>query len=291
MKKEYRRKSIKYKLFLLLTLIALAFDVILTGVSYIVYTNNMNKENERISSGLSGAIAADINAFNLESWLDGELDEDYNKTAAKIENVMKSFSDLKSIKVAKMSGSSMQIVFNFNNEGINSDYGKTVTYDANLQSLAQRLESGKYSGAVFGDRNVTSFSPIKNTSGKVLSYVMLEMSTEQMIYNRKVYVTTFSISVGIVAIIFSVLAFLYMNHILLKPINRIDSILRTFAQDNSLGEKTCDKLSKVNQHNIDEIGRMCDNFTDLINDISIKTNEVKDFDSIIIEKMQNAFND
>ena len=68
MKKEYRKKLLKYRIVLLFIVIGLVLDVVMIGISYAVYTKNMNASYENICSGVTQVMASNIDGNKVMSW-------------------------------------------------------------------------------------------------------------------------------------------------------------------------------------------------------------------------------
>lgn len=293
MKKEYRRKSLGHMIFILFMLSAIVFDAVIVGVSYVMYTRNMNEEGERISTGIAQTVAAGINPNHISSWVEKKKNDGYTDTEEKLESLMMSFSDLRNISVCKMHSDRMLTIYDVGYETMeNKNFGVLVKYDKRTESVKESLINNRPVSAVFtnngAEDTVIAYAPVKDSKNNVVCYVITEISMAEMIRNRDKFVVTLFLAMLAVIVILLTLANIYMGRILVVPIKLIDKRLRKVALDNSKGDETIEGLTKVKNYNIKEIESLKNNFIDLVQDVSIKSHEVREFDTTIMERMKDA---
>ena len=288
MKKEYRRRSLKFKLFFILIIIAFVFDIVMTGVSYYIYTNNITNEGMRMCSGISQTVASGVTPKVISSYITGTQGEDYVLAEEKLANIGQSFHDVESINIYATTPVGVHRVFSVGSSvGNDIQQGEVIPY-TEIGSVGSLIENGENIAPVFDNENITSYSQIKDTSGKTVGYAACTLSIRHQLENRKGFITKLFFIIGMVTVLIVVMACFYMCRILISPISKMEAKIRAFAIDNSLGEETLEKLIKIKPRNILEVNMLKESFADLIGDVSIKQTELADFDKDIIDRMMSV---
>ena len=290
MKREYRRKSLSWKIMLLFIAIALILDIAITAISSSVYKNKLIGEHERICRGVSETVAASVNGNRVKEWIAGENKDEYFSNGEKFANIMTSFSNIKSIRVCKMGGTGMQIIYNYSTENAEKfTVGQSCKYDSYLEEKRDALTEGEKINVIMSRKDnediMVSLSGIKDKTNKVVCYAICEISTENIQTMSIDFAKKTFLAVGIVSLILALLMSLYVNRTIISPLGKIDNKLRVFAGDANAGEETSENLKKIKFKSKDEISEMHDGFIKLIDEVSMKNNEIKEFDAEIIKRM------
>ena len=290
MKKEYRRRSLKFKLFFILIIIAFVFDVVMTGVSYYIYTSNINNESLRMCSGVTQTVASGVTPGVINSSVSGSFGEEYTLTGEKLMDISNSFNEIESINIYAVTPAGLNVVFSVNSQDNAANQPGTLIPYSDFGTICEALENGENISPVSGEENVTTYSQIKDASGKTVGYAVCTLSVHQQMQNRKAFITRLFSIVGIVTILVVIVAYFYMCRILITPISKMEANIRKFALDNSRGEETLEKLARVKPRKVLEVSKLKDSFADLIGDVSIKQTELTEFDNDIIDKMMSVIN-
>lgn len=288
MKKEYRRRSLKFKLFFILIIIAFVFDVVMTGVSYYIYTSNINNESLRMCSGVTQTVASGVTPGVINSSVSGSFGEEYTLTGEKLMDISNSFNEIESINIYAVTPAGLNVVFSVNSQDNAANQPGTLIPYSDFGTICEALENGENISPVSGEENVTTYSQIKDASGKTVGYAVCTLSVHQQMQNRKAFITRLFSIVGIVTILVVIVAYFYMCRILITPISKMEANIRKFALDNSRGEETLEKLARVKPRKVLEVSKLKDSFADLIGDVSIKQTELTEFDNDIIDKMMSV---
>lgn len=296
MKKEYKRRMLGFRIFSLLLIIGLTFDIALTLVGGIMYTKNMKDTGRRICAGISDTVAQDIDTENVKRWAEGEKQKEYSKIEENLENLINSFPDLRRIEVCRVYSGGLVSVFDINDESkTNKTPGAILHYDERIPGIRERVLSGEDIDGIFteknGERTVVSYTPRKDKNGNTACYVICEISMEEMSVSRDKFVLVLFLAVVLVTIILVIVAYICMRKVLVKPLSGIDKNLRVVAADNSTGAETVEKLKKIDCKNIIEIEKIRDNFISLADEVSIKSNEVREFDKMIAARMKEELDE
>jgi len=288
MKKEYRRRSLKFKLFFILIIIAFVFDVVMTGVSYYIYTSNINNESLRMCSGVTQTVASGVTPGVINSSVSGSFGEEYTLTGEKFMDISNSFNEIESINIYAVTPAGLNVVFSVNSQDNAANQPGTLIPYSDFGTICEALENGENISPVSGEENVTTYSQIKDASGKTVGYAVCTLSVHQQMQNRKAFITRLFSIVGIATILVVIVAYFYMCRILITPISKMEANIRKFALDNSRGEETLEKLARVKPRKVLEVSKLKDSFADLIGDVSIKQTELTEFDNDIIDKMMSV---
>ena len=79
-----------------------------------------------------------------------------------------------------------------------------------------------------------------------------------------------------------------MNRKFVGPFGKLDERLRGFADDADTGEEVKSKLRKLEIKGSDEISRMYNGFVKLIDEVRMKSDEVKEFDRNVVKQMNEV---
>ena len=208
---------------------------------------------------------------------------------------MNSYSDIRSIRVCEMNNNGMQGIFSLDKSMKNSGFNKNMEYDNYLLEKRDALLSGESIGALTGEKDGSHFmsvlTPIKNSKNKVVAYAICEISTENIQANKFDFAKKIFVVMGVVSVVLVLILSFYINRKIIHPLGEIDKKLRMFAGDTNTGEETKEDLSKIKVKGNDEISRMHNGFIKLIDEVSMKSNEVKEFDSEIIRRLNEVLKD
>lgn len=290
MKSEYRRRSLPIKILILFTIVVLVLDVAITAIGTVVYRNKVMEEYERICSGISDAVASTVNGNHVKEWLEGRKTKEYENTEEKFINLMNSFADINNIRVCKMKEDNMQILFNIDSKTLkNSGLGTEIPYDDYLTENKTILLEGENVGAIEGTNSSGSFmaipTVIKDTSNKVVAYVICEISTPH-ISNTIEFAGKLLAITAIVSVLIVLILWAFANKIFITPIDRIDANLRNFADDNELSEEDKEDFNRFKPKTGNVLTTMHNNFLKLIDDVDMQNHEIREFDSALVEKMR-----
>ena len=292
MKKGYRKKLLKYEIFIFFVLVAVILDLAIVGISYAMYTNNINSESEKICTGLSEAIASSINGNRIDDWLSGERLNDYAEGEEQLKNILNSYSDIINIHVYKMNLDGPRVVYDLSRTRDKTELlGKTLQYGERLSSIKSRLISGEYVGTVFSEENketvITSMTPVTDVTNKVTCYAICEIGMKTMKNNREELIKTLFPAILIASVILVTLLNVYVNYSIVNPINKLDFELRKMTGYNKADE-VMEQLQKLKKHRLSEVTYITDGFIDILSDISQKNMEAEAFEAHAKKRMFRA---
>ncbi len=292
MKKGYRKKLLKYEIFIFFVLVAVVLDLAIVGISYAMYTNNMNRESEKICTGLSEAIASSINGNRIDDWLSGERINDYIESEEQLINILNSYSDIINIRLYKMNLDGPRVVYDLSRYGGKTEpLGTTLQYGDRLSPIKSRLISGEYVGTVFSEENketvITSMTPVTDVGNKVTCYAICEIGMKTMKNNREELIKTLFPAILIASVVLVILLNIYVNHSIVNPITKLDFELRKMTGYNKADE-VIGQLQKLKKHRLSEVTHIVDGFVDILGDISQKDMEADAFEELAKERMFRA---
>lgn len=294
MKKRYKNNLLKYKIFLLFVLVALVLDIAIVGISYIMYTKNINYESEKICTGISEAMASSLNGNRVDDWLSGQRISDYEETQQQLVNILNSYSDIINIKVYKMNLDGPRVIYDLSRINQNTQkLGTTLEYSGALAGIKNKLISGEYVGTTFseidGETVVTAISPVTDVSNKVRCYAICEIGMTTMENNRNNLIKTLFPAILITSVLLVICLNIYINRSVTGPIARLDSILRNMTGAHR-AEEVIKDLEKLKDCRLWEVTYLCDGFIDILGDIKQRNDEAEAFEDVAREKMFRAIN-
>lgn len=287
MKREYRRKTLKYRIFALLILSAIVIDLSICIVCGYAYSESMKKEFIRINDSIVNTIANSIDEDDIKLWISGEKNDEYQLFSDKLESTKRSALDVESIQIYKMNDNNMTAIID-NDQGF---MGEAVAYPDAFLSIRNKLREGERIESFFlpDEGGLISLSPIECDTDAV--YVISKINVEGMKSGRNEFMLNIFYVTAVASVLLVLVASFFMNHILIEPLNKIDINLRKFAEDNTKGEEIKKSLTKIKDYNIKEITRIKEDFVVLCDEVGIKTNEIKEFDEKLIERMKSTLKD
>ena len=292
-KKGYKKKMLRIRVFLVFIIVALIIDAAIAGISYVMYTRNMNGEGNRICTGISEAIASTMNGNLVDDWLDEKRLNDYDATGEQLVNLMNSYADIVNIQVYKMNLDGARVIYDLSrgrDEGV--ALGSTIEYNSRLAGIKDDLIAGEYVGTLFtrqGTRTIiTALTPVTDTANDVTCYAICEINMDTMSRNRQDFIKTLFVTMLIISFVLVIILNLYMNRTIIRPISGLDTVLRKVASGNCDSANVQEELEKIKRCSLAEVANMCSDFGKILEEIDSKAPEADEFDKTSREKMNEA---
>ena len=216
MKKEYRKKLLKYRIVLLFIVIGLVLDVAMIGISYAVYTKNMNASYENICSGVTQVMASNIDGNKVSSWLKGNDTDGYYSIKQTLSRIRNSVADIENIYVYRMTEEGIQVVFDVNTTGLETmKAGTMFEYDPRWSSFKNDLIKGKEIAPMVTDDKsgwlMTAVKPIFDSKGNCVAYAGCDISMAKIAADREAFMRKLALPLGIASVLVILIAIIYLE--------------------------------------------------------------------------------
>lgn len=289
MKTEYRRKSLKYRILLLLISAVLFLSLLITAISGHVYSANMVGKYQDTVVGISKTLATSISSTTARAWLNHEKSDSYIELLLKIDGLLDTFSNDIKIHVYKPEQENLKVLFN--STGIIR--GDTIAYTDGLNNVKSQMLKGEAIDPIISqidDRPyITAITPVTGSSSDFSCYVICQLGIEHVYKSRNSLMASLLLELALLSVLLVALINFYISKKLIIPLNEIDSHTRKFATDNSCGDEVTEMLSNLNDNNIKEIDEIRKDFIALSRDVGIQENEIKEIDEKIMQRMKNLY--
>ena len=264
----------------LLTILGFVVSII----GYYSFVDAFKNEYATVTYHMADSVTVDVNADNLNKYLNGEEMEEYNSTKESLDvschklNV----SLIYIIVVDRSDYGKFVSVFNVvNNEVDNSEYTpwelgyerKTTNDEYRTKYRALYEQTSKYE-TVFRIKttdgqhpHITTLVPVKGTSGEVLAILCMQRPVREMQKSMAPYFSLVIISVIAMVVVSTVLAILFVRQSIIRPINKVSKETTRFAKENVKGEP----LGKISRYEV----------------ITNLANSINSMESEMVEYMEN----
>lgn len=296
MKKEYRKKLLKYRVVLLFIVIGLVLDVVMIGISYAVYTKNMNASYENICSGVTQVMASNIDGNKVSSWLKGNDTDGYYSIKQTLSRIRNSVADIENIYVYRMTEEGIQVVFDVNTTGLEAmKAGTMFEYGPRWSSFKNDLIKGKEIAPMVTDDKsgwlMTAVKPIFDSKGNCVAYAGCDISMAKIAADREAFMRKLALPLGIASVLVILIAIIYLEKKVVYPINRLDTYTRSFVYDNSTAPAVQSKMASLQIDTGKEVNDLRDNLTQLMDTVSQYTYEAGQLKENVIDGIVTMIDD
>ncbi|MDD4689445.1 MAG: hypothetical protein PHE51_06830 [Eubacteriales bacterium] len=257
-------------------------DLLICLICGYTYTTSMKDEYNSVGESIVGTIANSIDREDVDLWLSGGENSEYEEVLRQLVLIRESALDIEVLQVYRMNYNNMTVVFDANNHV----RGENIAYPQPLYQVMERLKIGQDVATVFTNNPpaIINFAIINSESPPIYAISKINMSA--MYTERDAFVKKVFFIITLSSILLILISSIYMDRLLIVPLNKIEETLRRFAEDNTTGDETKKALDEIKDHNIKEIYEIKENSMVICEDVGIKANEIKELDQKIIQKMQ-----
>ena len=290
--------SFSFNIISAIVALLLAFSLIVSSIGYASFTDTLKREYRTTTYHMTTAakaLIADVDEEKIEVYLKGEELTSYNEYRDKLK-LYCDYMDVTLIHIFKMDDSCVMgtNVFNVVNQkeldaGTYTEWELAKSfgekYTKNYQEYYKQLYNNEVEYAVAyrtknlrgKDPHITVMVPIKNDSGKSIAILSIQRPMSELLSGRRPYMITLAITTGVTLLFVCALAGLYIKLQFIKPINNIMEETRNFSKDNTKGELSSTKKSRI--HEIRELSesitKMEDDMIKYIDSLTQATTEQK----------------
>ena len=113
----------------------------------------------------------------------------------------------------------------------------------------------------------TAGVPMRSKTGEITAYVLADVTLQNVISNVRLFVLQYTVGLGVVIALFSVLLLLLMKNTVVKPINAITEASRNYAADKKAGVQKTEHFANLDIHTGDEIENLALTVKDMESDL------------------------
>ena len=269
------RWTLGRKLTLLIAMMCVVLCAAALTVSYRTFSSFMMEYYGRLGTNLTHTLASQLDPAELDRYFEtGEMDEAYYQTQSFIRDLVES-NDVEYLYVVRPHGVGVTFLFDSDMEiGEGGEYadggycalGTYVDLVGGFAENLDRLLAGQdvepivQQDASFGWQ-MTTMTPVLHEDGTMAGYVMADISMNDVMHTRQMFLITLAgLMVGIAAVLL-VLFLLMLRRRVIRPIDQLSQATRDFIQNNE--EELAAGTAAVNVPDIrtgDELQLLADSF-------------------------------
>ena len=279
------RQSLRSKVVILISLSALVLSFGATWISYALYRDSMNKHFASIAANVAEMETGMIDGDEVRLYLSTLTETPgYAETEAELKNLRDSIKDVEYVYVYQVLEDGCHVVFDVDTPELEGgSLGDVVGLDEDFSPYMDELLAGEpippvISHGAYGWL-LTAYEPVKDSSGVTVAYAAADISMEDVMQDRAIFVIKMISLLFGVSIIIVAFALWFAERQLVDPINAMAAAAADFAYDTETRrQETAERMQKLGIHTGDEIenlyGALRKTVTDMsayISDISAKS--------------------
>ncbi len=266
-KKEYAKSTLSGSVVIMFILVALILDAVVISVGHYVYTSEMLDSYGRIGTGIAQVVVSSVDGNNVDEMMEGKEQNEYASLVNITHSLLQRTPGVRRVYIYSMQRDGMHLLFDTDAE--DAKVGDIVEYTDILEPYLDDLVEGRnIESFVTGNgdgRIMTSLVPVLDVRNNCVCYVGCDMLMDSAYKSRYDFTLTLSLLVSIPTFIVVLIAALFVYRRVVRPINKLDSYLRNFAN----GDKNAaENLGEFGSDTADEILSLRDDTVKLMDDIS-----------------------
>ncbi|MCR5836939.1 MAG: SpoIIE family protein phosphatase [Lachnospiraceae bacterium] len=261
------RHKIVFKSLAGIVFLLIFFSIVVGSIGYKRFTEVLSKQYEDVAFHIAETAALDLNADLFDTYIENKgTSSDYKETWDRMNKLCNSegatfiyviqpdLNDYKHItflfSTVNENSKFSPYEFGFVKETTNEEYRRKYKkmYEGNLEKSLVIRDSGY----IESEAHITAMIPIKDSNQQVKGILCVQRQMEALVGARHSYLRTLVFALILIVIFVLIGQALYLNRVLLFPVQTITKEASRFAEENILSEH---KLSEVIK-NKDEIGML-----------------------------------
>lgn len=255
-----KRKSIRTRFVFIIAASLCVLCITSMGISYFVYRNSIQTKYEQSGKNVATMMRAVIPGSEIETYLAvGEKAPHYLEVKDSLIKIKNSVPDISYLYVYQIKEDGCHVVFDLDTSEVKGCEPGSIQpiENAFLDKKAILLAGGEIDPIVWNGshgRMLTTYAPIYNDEGVCKAYAAVDISMENVISNRYVFVIRMgSILFGVSIIILCIAIWVVQKH-LVAPINKVAALAKNLHfGDESHKQHNLNIIHKYSVHTGDEI--------------------------------------
>lgn len=264
-RKIRKRFSLRIKSTLLFAAAIALVAAAAIGTSVIQYHDSTLAEYANQAKYAAHIIATHIDTDKVESYLrDGRNAEGYKQTEELMRIIRDASPEIEFVYMYRVRPDGTHVIFDLETEDTAADDpGAVIEYDDTITKYDDLFLEGKDIPVdVTSDEDgwlLSVYEPVRSPSGKVLCYVGIDMSMEDLRSEETSFLTKIiALFIGFLILIRTYAVWMAQRHII-NPINTIADAANSFTYDTPQARKeSMDMINSLNIHTGDEIEYLYD---------------------------------
>ncbi|MCR5121135.1 MAG: HD domain-containing protein [Ruminococcus sp.] len=262
---EVKGLSLRIKMLIVLVISLSTVAVVGTAISVKLYYKTMINEHTAIAKGTAKFAARELDGDKVGEFLaNGDDSEEYRESKLLLEELLRNSPEIAYLYVYKMEKEGFRVVFDIDTEDTPAAaLGTVLPYDEVFEPYIPKLLAGEEVEPIITNDEyghlLTVAEPVYDSHGKCVCYAIADVDVQQLIRNRRSFLTemiTVFLSFLIILCVFVV--WLTNYHIIypLKSItNRVDKITNS-GDSQEILDKDVKKIRSIGIHTGDEIEQL-----------------------------------
>lgn len=293
-RKRFRKRSLRFKLVLLVSAATLIIAVVITAISFMHFRDASIEEQTRLAYGVAELAGVTIDADRVDEFIEkGEAAEGYSQIKARLGNIMNSSKDIEYVYAYRILPEGCQVVFDPDTEDTpGMKAGEMVEFDDAFRPYLPELLTGQPIKPIISDGKygwlLTVYRPVYDSKGVCQCYAAVDISMDQIaLSGYRFLARVISLFLGFFILILAVSIWLAEYNVIL-PINTISMASERFAYNSEEARAdTVERIKRLDIHTGDEIENLYHAVTKTTEDTVRYITDVQQ-QGEVIAKLQNG---
>lgn len=265
MKKTQERRtafhSLKVRITMLLTLVAISQSLAMVIISLNLYTRNSRAQHILTAQGTARLAAGCIDADKISEYIkSGKSVEGYGETHERLKRIWGNTPDIEYLYVYQIREDGCHTIFDTDEENADFEVDQLVEFDESFLPYLPDLLAGKEIAPIESNDKygwlLTVYHPIFDSAGACAAYIGVDISMIQLRDYRRAYIAKTVVYFSWIFVVFLLFGLWVSSRYLSKPINQIASSAGEFMSTNgdlAAMEQCVTKIGSLNIRTGDEV--------------------------------------
>lgn len=265
------KRPLKNKIILAVLLMCCAIDVCCVAFNYSKFVSLNNGYTTELAKTVINTCTLTIDGDRVEDYLNTrKRDSDYYVTWNKLIDYRNTNQDIVKLSVVSFKEDGCYYIFDTDLSDTGAFLGDFCAYDAEQKAVKNELLNYSMDKSLAYASHTDIYIPIKSSYNIPVAYVVAGISTDNIRKEQLWYLLWLVIIISGITTVFGVLLILFINRIIIVPINRMTSAAVNYAKSVKENTKTS-PLQQINIETGDELERLCEALKKMENDILVSS--------------------
>lgn len=295
-KHKSRNLSLRAKVLLIISAIAIIITTAVTWIFLILYDNAIIDEETKLAYGVAITASAAIDPDRVGEYMQMSVDDpEYAEIRERISSIANSSDDIAYVYVYQIQEDGCHVVFDPDTPDTPGGLpGQVIDFDESFMEYVPELLAGHEIEPLVTDDTygwlLTVYMPLYDSQGRCTCYVGVDISMVQLAANERIFVTkVITLFLGFFILIFAFGEWA-ANIGIVGPINALADATAEFASESE--ERRAESLKRIHSLNIDSgdeveylyhsIESTTDEIQRYISDVNAKSEQISKMQSTLI---------
>ena len=270
---KLRKSSLRTRVALMIAATGAIVSLIAVIISMVVYSQKMNERNYELCAGVTGAMAAIIDADEVQGYLaSGVKDDAYLETEKQLQLLRDSISDLEYVYVYRINEDGCHVVFDTDAPDVpGNELGDVVAFDDSFREHLPDLLAGRGIEPIVSNDQygwlLSVYRPLENSDGICVAYAAADVSMYGVVNDQAAFAVRIALLALVATAIITGLAIVYTQKRLVAPVNALAKVTSDFAFSGGTGEANMQELTSLDIHTGDEIENLYSAVSKMVADV------------------------